>query len=148
MTARHTLSSVQWEDIKAAHPESYGHPDREDNGIHDAALYLAHATPDDPEGESAWEHDGGEHGSYTRRRVPVSLIAKTDVSGSHRVDQAREGYRSGAAVPPVILTARNGQYEIADGHHRTAAARQVGLKTLDAYVMRSPHRTPLPPREY
>lgn len=153
MTAQHALGR-QWEDVAAEHPDAYGPPsgyedERDPHGIHEAALHLAHATTDDPEAGNAWLHDGLEHGSYVKRHVPVSRIADAGHPVTNpRVRSALQGYRSGAAMPPPVLVARNGQYEVADGHHRTAALRADGRTRVQAYVMRSPHRSPYPTREW
>ena len=150
----HAALGKQWDDIKAAHPESYGagDPEDHDDGIHDAALTLAHATHDDPDGENAWEHDGGEHGTYTSAKVPLSKVAdaKHDQHDpyDHRVQRAKQGYASGAKVPPPVLVKRAGKFEVADGHHRVAAARLAGKTHLDAYVMKSPHKTKYESPEY
>jgi hypothetical protein len=49
------------------------------------------------------------------------------------MQRARQGYRSGAAVPPPLLVRRGTVTWPADGNHRIAAARGV-VKTVRAVV--------------
>jgi hypothetical protein len=123
---------LSWEDISERHPDY-------DEGIDWAANQLAHATAEDPDAEGA-----SFPVDYAERMVPVGRIKKPHPASYDRRMSAAQGYREGAEVPPVVLVHRAGRYEIADGHHRVAAARSLGMDRIPAYVAKSPHRTAYP----
>jgi hypothetical protein len=40
--------------------------------------------------------------------------------------------------PPMLVVERDNQYLLLDGHHRVAAARQLGLESIPAFVLSAP----------
>ena len=55
--------------------------------------------------------------------------------GEARFQKILEAMRSGAALPPVSLYQIKDEYFILDGHHRVAAARELGRETIHARVV-------------
>lgn len=49
------------------------------------------------------------------------------------VQRYREAYEAGAIMPPIVVFNEEGteRYIVADGHHRLAAARAAGMKTIE-----------------
>jgi hypothetical protein len=90
--------------------------------------------------------------AYNQRRLglreaPVAAIVGTvgrpDLCDPRRLAAWRETTRyqsilraleAGIGLPPVELYLLDGHYYIRDGHHRVAAARQIGILDLDADV--------------
>jgi hypothetical protein len=113
----------------------------------DAVTTLAHGTHEDPWGENAY----GEELPATRTHVDPWHVNAMGGHTMQRIDRAREGYRSNPEkIPPVVLVQRgtwdqddpragHPKYEVADGHHRTKAARANGMSALHAIVVKSPH---------
>lgn len=64
------------------------------------------------------------------RRVPVEQLQPTQVyvNGAKVASMAK---KPGRDLPPVVIGADGGLY---DGHHRYAAARRRGRKTVDAVL--------------
>lgn len=125
-----------WDEIADRHP-AYAR----DEGIHWAAGLWAHATAQDPDAERVMDEP-----TYRRQYVPIKKINYVEPErGDFRVDRARYGkWGTGEKMPPVVLVSRAGRYEVADGHHRIAAARLEGRTHVPAYVADSPHSTPYP----
>lgn len=130
---------VNDDEIEQHYPDLFG---EDEDGHGWATNYLAHATEEDPE---AGNHM--VHGLYwTKEHVdPYDIDAYPHDPSDSRVRQARHGYATGAAVPPLLLVKRGeGPYHVADGHHRARAARGV-VDTVPAFVAHSPYPDePLP----
>lgn len=142
--------SFSYDEIGARHPHVYG--DSEIHGedaspdgpsIGEAASYLAHSRPEDPEAEGHSVHDLQFHLQHVD---PYTIDHKRHggESGDGRVRYAAEGYRKNPdQVPPLVLVHRHGVYQVADGHHRAEGAKAAGLDKVPAYVAHSPYpRTP------
>jgi hypothetical protein len=82
-----------------------------------------------------------------QREVPIAAITgsvgRTHLAAPARLNQWRETSRyrgivrammQGKGLPPVSLYLLDGTYYILDGHHRVAAARQLGILDIDAEV--------------
>lgn len=112
----------------------------------DSVTAFAHGTPEDPMAEFS----NPDSLPVTRGRVNLSEIPDWGTeSDDPRVHYARQGYRtSPSSVPPVLLVQRAGGYEIADGHHRIRAARDVGREKIPAWVVHSPLQEPHPGFDY
>jgi hypothetical protein len=114
----------------------------------DVVNAFAHGTPNNPEGDSSFANTL----PLSRGRVLVSDLpahsepnAVTAEDYDDRTKSAARGYKNNpASVPPVLLVQRAGGYEIADGHHRIAAARSIGKESLPAWVVHSPLSEPHP----
>lgn len=77
--------------------------------------------------------------SWTRRRVPLSQIAMDRRPGGRnmaKVDDMARRIRNGERLGPVVLVdgQRDGRYRIADGFHRTLAAKWAGRTYADAWI--------------
>jgi ParB/RepB/Spo0J family partition protein len=71
--------------------------------------------------------------------VPIDQIHDSPLNPRRHLDSARtqelvESMRQHGVIDPLILRPINGQYEIASGHRRRAAAAIVGLQDLPALV--------------
>ena len=44
---------------------------------------------------------------------------------------------------PVVVINKSGKYFLVDGHHRAVAAKKLGIKDLDAYILKVPDRIEL-----
>jgi hypothetical protein len=111
-------------------------------GIGDVASHLAHSRPDDPDAEGHSVHDLTFHLQHVD---PYTIDHKRHGGESDgRVRYAAEGYRTNPEqVPPLVLVHRHGVFQVADGHHRAEGAKAAGMKTVPAYVAKSPFsRTP------
>ena len=115
---------------------------RHNDDFSDSVAAFAHGTPEDPMGEFSDPSDL----PVTRARVALSDLPDHGTeSNDYRVRQAQEGYRtSPSSVPPVLLVQRAGGYDIADGHHRIRAARNVGKEAIPAWIVHSPRTEPHP----
>ena len=51
----------------------------------------------------------------------------------------------GGGLPPIEVIKLGDVYFVQDGHHRVSVARQIGAKTIDAYVNEVTTRVPLSP---
>lgn len=58
----------------------------------------------------------------------------TEFRGTHRYQGIVFALARGDGLPPVDLYLLDGHYYIRDGHHRVAAARELGILDLDARV--------------
>jgi len=117
------------------------HPNMVDEGLEDAVRALANGK----EGNSFGEHSDPPE-NYELRNVPISKISqyiKYDDSDP-RMRRAAMGYKNEDQVPPTVLVNQAGMHEIADGHHRIAAATHVGLTHVPAYVADSFEERPHP----
>jgi hypothetical protein len=137
-----SLSPLQFGDLMPKLEKRHG------EDFSDVVNTLAHGTLGDPDAESIWDP---ESLPLSRGRVLVSdlhapePIRSTFNDYDTRTKSAASGYKSNpASVPPVLLVKRAGGYEIADGHHRIAAARSIGKKSLPAWVVHSPLSEPHP----
>lgn len=139
-----------WDEIGARHPHIYGDPEVHGEaaagadgwGIGDAANHLAHSRPDDPDAEGHSVHDLTFHLQHVD---PYTIDHKRHGGENDgRVRYAAEGYRTNPdQVPPLVLVHRHGVFQVADGHHRAEGAKAAGMKTVPAYVAKSPFpRTP------
>ena len=138
-----TLSKHQFGDLMPKLEKKHG------EDFSGAVNTLAYGTLGDPDADSTWNPDS----------LPVSrgrvLVSDLPIADNHirstfndydtRTKSAVRGYQNNpASVPPVLLVQRAGGYEIADGHHRIAAARSIGKKSLPAWVVHSPLSEPHP----
>lgn len=130
MSHRALGKQFSWADIAQQHPDY-----ARDEGIHGAATMLAGEDPDSPD---TLEHDS----VYHKTSVPLDSVTGRGfgiAQSNPRVKSAVEGYKSGANIPPVVLTRVGDEHHIADGHHRVAAARSLGMTHIPAYVMDKGH---------
>jgi len=67
----------------------------------------------------------------TVRPAEVALLSET----SAEVKPGRRSPKTGLLVDRPIVVKRNGKFLILDGHHRTAAAKERGEKTIGARVL-------------
>ena len=101
---------------------------------------LAFATSEDPDGTGVMPHDL----PITRERVrPANFPdwhgGSQYENANSRRNLAMKGYQENpAAVPPILLVKRAGEYEVADGTHRISAAIAVGKESIPAWVVHSP----------
>jgi hypothetical protein len=135
---------LSWDEVGERHPEIYGDPeihgDRAEHAdgemIGWAASNLAHSTPDDPDANERSIDDLTFHHAMVS---PSAIDHKRHEAGDYRVQHAAEGYRDNPEqMPPVVLVHRHGVFQVADGHHRTEAAKAAGIKKIHAYVAKSP----------
>lgn len=113
----------------------------------DVVNAFAHGTPGNENGDSSFANTL----PLSRGRVLVSDLPNYEPNQTtfedydDRTKSAARGYKNNpASVPPVLLVQRAGGYEIADGHHRIAAARSIGKESLPAWVVHSPLSEPHP----
>jgi hypothetical protein len=135
---------LSWDDIGDLWPHVYGDSeihgdaaqDADGPGIGDAANYLAHETPQNPDAENNTVHDLEFH----RKMIhPKNIDFSPSGQNDPRVKRAREGYQNNEnEMPPLVLVHRHGVYQVADGHHRAEAAKGLN-KPVRAYVAYSPH---------
>jgi len=81
----------------------------------------------------------GRYRDFNRAFLPLSEAVK---------DHVREigaAMRDGAGLPPIEAYQIGDVYFVRDGNHRVAAARQLGLSTIQAYVSEVKSRVPLTP---
>jgi ribosomal protein S18 acetylase RimI-like enzyme len=143
------VPGLSWDEVGERHPEIYGdseiHGERAEGAdgemIGSAANDLAHSTPDDPDAEAHSIHDLTFHRAMID---PHAIDHKRNGISDGRVASAIQGYREHPEqMPPVVLVHRHGVFQVADGHHRTEAAKAVGMSKIPAYVTKSPYpRTP------
>ena len=101
---------------------------------------LAFATSEDPDGTGAMPHNL----PVTRERVRPDNLPDWHNGGKYthldeRRNSAIKGYKENpAALPPILLVKRAGEYEVVDGTHRVSAAIAVGKKSIPAWVVHSP----------
>lgn len=70
----------------------------------------------------------GRYGDYNRMFLPLK---DSDADRWVKVKQAVTGL---AGVPPIEVYKIGEAYFVKDGNHRVSVARQLGVKTIDAYV--------------
>lgn len=70
----------------------------------------------------------GAAGKFDRDFLP------TDERSRWRFQEIVVALREGEAVPPIEVYRLHGRYYVADGHHRVAASRALGEKSIAAYV--------------
>ena len=131
-----SLSNLQFGDLVPKLEKRHG------DDFSDSVSAFALGTPDDPMAEFSDPSDL----PVTRGRVPLSDLPDWGTDSSDpRVRHAQEGYRtSPSSVPPILVVKRAGGYDIADGHHRIRAARNLGRDNLPAWVVHSPLEDPHP----
>jgi len=71
--------------------------------------------------------DGGD-GKFDRDFLP------TDERSRWRFQAIAMALREGRELPPIEVYRLHGHYYVSDGHHRVAAARALGEKSIAAYV--------------
>jgi hypothetical protein len=80
-----------------------------------------------PIGDIVGATDGAD-GKFDRDFLP------TDERSRSRFQAIVIALREGTAMPPIEVYRLHGHYYISDGHHRVAAARALGEKSIVAYV--------------
>ena len=70
----------------------------------------------------------GAAGKFDRDFLP------TDERSRWRFQEIVVALREGEGVPPIEVYRLHGRYYVADGHHRVAATRALGEKSIAAYV--------------
>ena len=130
-----TLSKHQFGDLIPKLEKRHG------DSFSDVVNAFAHGTPDNPDADFTI----ADNLPISRDRVSVSNLPNYHRNNDERMKSAVRGYQNNpASVPPILLVKRAGNYEIADGHHRIAAARTIGKKSLPAWVVHSPLSEPYP----
>lgn len=81
----------------------------------------------------------GRSGDYTRDYLPVKD------SDQERWAKVKAAFLSPTGVPPISVYKVGDAYFVRDGNHRVSVARQLGNKTIDAYVTEVRTRVPLSP---
>mgnify|MGYP001351691081 CR=1 FL=1 len=79
----------------------------------------------------------GRSGDYTRDFLPVKD------SDQDRWAKVMAAFLSSSGVPPISVYKVGDAYFVRDGNHRVSVARQLGNKTIDAYVTEVRTRVPL-----
>jgi hypothetical protein len=84
----------------------------------------------------------GDHGDPTQRRIPVDSEIHTGQKGivPIRVQEYQEsrGQKSFmGSMQPVEVVEHQGRLVMGEGHHRLAAARENGQKTIRVHYFRS-----------
>jgi ParB-like chromosome segregation protein Spo0J len=74
----------------------------------------------------------GAAGKFDRDFLP------TDERSRWRFEEIVVALREGETVPPIEVYRLRGRYYVADGHHRVAASRALGEKSIAAYVTEIP----------
>jgi hypothetical protein len=70
----------------------------------------------------------GADGKFDRDFLP------TDERSRRRFQAIVSALRQGQALPPIEVYRLRGRYYVSDGHHRVAATRALGEKSITAYV--------------
>jgi hypothetical protein len=70
----------------------------------------------------------GAAGKFDRDFLP------TDERSRWRFQEIVVALREGETLPPIEVYRLHGRYYVADGHHRVAASRTLGEKSIAAYV--------------
>lgn len=132
-----TYSNLSWNSATQLAPRGTGRmtaQGKPDPVGHEALVNeMLNAHPGDPSG-------GGS--SVAANRFSVGHVNPQGVNqwpGSvadphERLPRAVEGYRTGAAMPHVLLSDRAGLLRPVDGSHRTVAANTLGLSSIPAVV--------------
>jgi ParB-like nuclease domain len=74
----------------------------------------------------------GAAGKFDRDFLP------TDERSRSRFQGLVTALRQGTTLPPIEVYRLHGHYYVSDGHHRVAAARALGEKSIAAYVTEVP----------
>jgi hypothetical protein len=100
---------------------------------------------DDPDVETALEHDGLDPALATFRLVEVPLANLQDVrwfpGGLRWGTFMVEALRAGASLPPIVICANgetNVPFGILDGLNRTHAHWVLGRRSIRAYELMTP----------
>lgn len=118
---------------------------RHNDSFSDSVAAFALGTPGDPMAEFS---DPSEL-PVTRGRIALSDLPDWGTNPSNpRVRHAQEGYSTSGGVPPILVVKRGDTYDIADGHHRVRAARNINKESLPAWVVHSPLKEPHPGFDY
>jgi ParB-like nuclease domain len=70
----------------------------------------------------------GADGKFDRHFLPTDERSRT------RFQAIATALRRGDELPPIEVYRLHGHYYVSDGHHRVAAARALGEKSIAAYV--------------
>lgn len=79
----------------------------------------------------------GRSSDYTRDFMPMQD------SDEHRWARVKTAFLSQTGVPPIEVYQIGDAYFVKDGNHRVSVARQLGNKTIEAYVTEVRTRVPL-----
>jgi DNA-binding Lrp family transcriptional regulator len=71
----------------------------------------------------------GRYHDFDRRFRPKQHVAR------ERLEPIRDAMRNGKPLPPVQLYQIKDEYYALDGNHRIAAAKELGLSTIDARIV-------------
>jgi nucleotide-binding universal stress UspA family protein len=80
----------------------------------------------------------GRYDDFDRQFLPRKEAAKSRWAG---IRLAVEGQ----GLPPIEVYKLGEVYFVLDGHHRVSVAREVGAKSIEAYVIEVPTKAPLAP---
>ena len=83
----------------------------------------------------------GRSGDYTRNFLPIKD------SDEARWAKVKAAFVSSTGVPPISVYKIGDAYFVRDGNHRVSVARQLGNKTIDAYVTEVRTRVSLNPED-
>jgi nucleotide-binding universal stress UspA family protein len=83
----------------------------------------------------------GRYNDFTR-----SFLPKKD-SDRNRWARIMAATRSASGLPPVELYKVGDAYFVRDGHHRVSVIREMGAKTIQAYVAEVKTKVPLTPQD-
>jgi IMP dehydrogenase len=73
----------------------------------------------------------------TNRLIPTQTkIYADELRG--RIYELKRGL-----AEPVVVIEKGGKHFLVDGHHRAVAAKKLGIKTLDAYILKVPNNLEL-----
>jgi len=101
---------------------------------------------DDPDLETALDHDGADPETASFRLVEIALDDLQDFEWLQRRPRERstsyvvEAFGRGERLPPVVITptARNGVFGLLDGLNRAHASLLLGRTTIRAYELLRP----------
>ena len=62
------------------------------------------------------------------------LMRKPDNIDKDKVAEIKEEFANGRTVHPIVVVKTSEGYEVADGNHRITALKELGIKTVAAYV--------------
>jgi hypothetical protein len=97
---------------------------------------------DDPDVDTALEHDGIDLSTATFRLVEVGITDLQDLQWLRRRPEERAGHmvdslRAGASLPPIVIvpTSRDGVFGLLDGLNRAHAHWLLDRPTIRAYEL-------------
>jgi hypothetical protein len=97
---------------------------------------------DDPEVDTALDHEGIERDSATFRLVEIAVADLQDVDWLRRRPEGQAAYiteslRRGETLPPIVIvpTRREGVFGLLDGLNRAHAHWLLGRPTIRAYEL-------------